>query len=378
MTPRGRGWAVVGTLLLVPAVIAGVAVARRSPAVHHRPDLVSVALPTGASRSVALRWSADGQEIYAISGPAIDVVSASTLAPVTRLATGEHSGATFSPDGTRVALWGPESGIELWDLPSRSKLIGPYGVAAHQPAWSPDGNAIAVPTPDSFEVWDVGADQPRPTTHPVNLAGPIEALGWIGNPDRVIVLNEEAVELWDVETGRRTGFFPGGGTTPMVVSPTGATMAIGGARDATHPQVLRISDGKHLGEVATVGSVTAALDWSPDGAWLFAATTDDDRPRLFDAARGTTNDEYRNLRPGTAGGAWSHDGHRVAIVDAASPQVVIEDVRVGDSRRLDMRASSSAPALRAVWSPDGTALVAIDSTGVLSRWMIPAILTSKA
>jgi WD40 repeat protein len=119
-------------------------------------------------------FSPDGDRVLTVGERGrITVQDAATFAPVEVLEghAGTAFGPVFAPDGETFFTAGLDSSIIAWDLPGRRRLGRPFDYAADRaddpgqvrldPAFSPDGRSVAVPTP-SGRLGAPGRAEPAP------------------------------------------------------------------------------------------------------------------------------------------------------------------------------------------------------------------------
>jgi Tol biopolymer transport system component len=154
---------------------------------------------------------------------------------------GEQGGATFSPDGSRMAYWSENLGagfeLTVTDLDgSDRRAITPALIrAGSAPTWSPDATRLAYAT----EVGGV-------FIAPLDGSGPVR----VGDPDLI--------------------------ARPPAWSPDGSTIAFG-ASERSVPTIFRLylidadgSDLRQVGDVRGDGFAFIRVDWSPDGSKVVA------------------------------------------------------------------------------------------------------------
>ncbi|HKM54184.1 MAG TPA: TIR domain-containing protein [Isosphaeraceae bacterium] len=208
---------------------------------------------------------------------------------------GRAQGVAFSPDGKilAAAVRGVDSGVVLWDVPTRRRLGPPLPVpegVIGRIAFSPDGailaagfEEVATKAPSSrggIVRWDVFSRK-RLGEAPQRTAGGIRRLAF--SPDGVAVASaadDGTVTVWDARTGKP--FFPplagrDAGVSDLAFSPDAKALA------ATSGASIRVWDamtGKLLfsPNVAHKADVTAVA-FSPDSQTLASAS--DDKTVIF-------------------------------------------------------------------------------------------------
>lgn len=205
--------------------------------------------------------------------------------------------AAFSRDGTRLATFGAERMVRIWDLQEKQEVLVLRGhlSMAEQAAFSPDGRLLAAASRDGVvKIWSSGPGRER---YPVG--------GWAGayTPDgtRLSVGSPEAeVTIWDAEKGEvqvalRSRWH---GALSAAFSPDGKHIVTGGREtvariwDATSGELVRVLRG-HSRSLFSVA-------WSRDGRRI-ATGHGGGFVKIWDAATG------RNLH--------TLPGHRGLIFD---------------------------------------------------------------
>jgi Tol biopolymer transport system component/DNA-binding winged helix-turn-helix (wHTH) protein len=220
---------------------------------------------------VTSEWPAKGQELpkswlaqhrlaAALSGGIVIVVAALVVA--LRLRSTGHDELSIT------------SGAERY----REVLSVPRGLI--KPAFSPDGNFLAVVAPDpatgvhSLYLARLGAEQPLRLTADLDVRGPAPAFSPDGESILFTSYRQEpakgsAPDIWEV---------PVLGGTPRVVvrdasaaspAPDGAALAFAAVGAGTTTIRVRWQNGKEI-EVAPVGFWPR---WSPDGRWIAYTTS---------------------------------------------------------------------------------------------------------
>ena len=241
----------------------------------------------------------------------------------------------FSPDGTRLATSGTNSGVRVWDAASGQRLLARSWIG-RAVAFSPDGTRLAVGGSGAAGVWDAASGQ------------------------RLLELGRNELTVVDA----------------VVFSPDGTRLAVGGygagVWDATSGQ--RLLELRIVIPRAVLGSPDAAVGkavaFSPDGTRLVTGgfTKGSEKGVLvWDAASGQRLLKLdRNELGAVDAVAFSPDGTRLAVGgsgagvwDAASGQRLLE---LGRHR------------VRAVaFSPDGTRLAVGSDDKSVRIWLVTGL-----
>jgi WD40 repeat protein len=232
-------------------------------------------------------WSPDSRRIAAGSGDGIKIWDAETGAAV-RTITGHTeyvNEARYSPDGRRIVscaddkllkIWDAETGREIRSLSGHTDLI----IAA---AWSPDGRRIAsgsAAQEKTIRIWD--AESGRTLRTITGQGGRINALAYSPDGKKIaaVTLEDRAVKLYDVETGRLIKNIPvenNAGACSLAWSPDGkrlATGAVYGGEDdyGNHLEIWNAETGENIRTTREGGSILS-LAFTPDGRRIVAGCT---------------------------------------------------------------------------------------------------------
>ena len=226
---------------------------------------------------------------------------------------------TFSLDVSRLAVLIHERGeIRVLDTDSGQLAGTPiqmqesdFGILL-----SPDGRSLAMMGASEIRVWDVegGHLSWPPLELAEDLPSPLEAS--LGPGGRILARWNragKAIDLWQLQTGRKTALLGGG--APFEFSPAGDRIAAYSG-DGT-VRIWSSPEGKPLGEALRHPRRVSAIDFSEDGQRL--ATAAQDGARIWDARSGTLltgplpfpDMQGVRFQPGGRLLAWSDDRVRV-------------------------------------------------------------------
>jgi Tol biopolymer transport system component len=247
------------------------------------------------------------------------------------------AGATFSPDGTKLAFWGDGSPDSLYlanaDGTAIHKLAGDLWISTDKsPTWSPDSRAIALSTEGAPQAFDEHLLVIDTTTGIVKNLGPAPAL-----PVRALFPTWSPDGQWIS--------FEGIGPTPSywLVRPDGTDahrLPTGLLEDTVFP-------ARWAPSASTLQLAYSASAPSSSGSEIY----------VFDLAtnseRRISGDHGRELWP-----TWSPDGTRLAWLTGAAREGVRIQSIADPSTAVTLEAAGMA--FPPTWSPDGTRLYALD------------------
>jgi len=237
----------------------------------------------------------------------------------------------LSPDGTQVAFRAL-NGVWILPLGGEAKPLAQDGFWSCDPAWSPDGRALAYSTDrgGKLDIWlrDLATGAERQLTR---HQGAAVSAAWSRDGQAIAFLDQTgALHTVEVATGRIARRFeaiwePGKPSW----SPDGKTIALAAFR----PKTARYREG--LSEILTVDLATGAGRYQPIAPEKSLGTRGDDGP------------------------VWSPDGTQMAFVFASRLHVAPVDARgrlTGDPRPLNDEVTD-AP----TWSGDGSRLLYLNN-----------------
>jgi WD40 repeat protein len=295
----------------------------------------------GASRIVrsipdvggALSWSPDGR-VFVTEGPedsgVIDIRDATTGASVREWHGHDIdvNDVAFSPDGSMLATAGDDGAARVWDPSTGEELFEVTGEGqVWHTSWSPDGSRFVATWPDEGVVRVVDAAT-GDTVHAIaeqefRLATAFSADGGL----LAISEPEDAIHLYDVETGEAVGTLPDSTwSSEIAPSPDGRWIAAGHFAGDVIVWDARTRETRFTLYGGT--DVITSLVWSPGSDRLLTGSGDG-RARLYEVsdtgARETMSLSTADL-PGIQGVAFSPDGDEVMLSDRRITAVQVHDV----------------------------------------------------
>ncbi len=187
--------------------------------------------------------------------------------------SGNHHRAVCLPAHNLLATAGRDSFVHIFDLTTGQRLrtLTIDDSVAGPLAFSPDGKLLVVESRTDLCLFDLGTGKEK-----ARLKGHLSRIdGLAFSPDGRRLASIEAlqgVRLWQVETGKPLGHFPGGGYQRFVgFTPDGKSLALL-ADTETHDRVrLLESAGGEEEKVLDTGMSAGMLVFSPDGSELAVA-----------------------------------------------------------------------------------------------------------
>jgi WD40 repeat protein len=353
---RRRMVAVAAALLLV---IGGALLVAQI--IHLQPQPLPP-LPAGAPLSplalVTHPAKLDGVESWTIE----------TIGP--RAGTGS---VVYSPDSRRLATFGLDATVRIWDT-ATARLLRAFLGHARSPlpycyqclAWSRDGKYLAsLDDGGTVLLWDVDAG--RLVRSLASNCVQSWCLGWSPDGKAIAVGGDNGqLGLWDADSGLKTDVLKGHTRRVLYVawSPDGRTIA---SRDEGQVR-LWTAEGEPIRSIQADMAADAGwtvLAWSPDGKTLAVSGS---KLWLWDVATGNF---LRPLAENQGGAvAWLPDGKTLAYGDALWDAATAKQVRplqTAQLRRL-LAPEDKLPSGATAWSPDSKTLVTSDWKEGLRLW----------
>jgi WD40 repeat protein/tRNA A-37 threonylcarbamoyl transferase component Bud32 len=212
-----------------------------------------------------------------------------------KLDLGEHRYTqNVAVSDERIATAGVGGTVPIWSFPSGELMRTiQVGLQTSAVAMSPDGRLVTssgIPqkgAPSQTRIWNLESDE-SPVSLPLN-PGRIDASLFSADGRLLAFRSNRGIQVWDVTKRSLIRTFPSGPMRgfPCDFSPDGSRIAIANTMQGTL-RVHEIKTGKeiHLIEAHAPGTVTLALDYSPNGRFI-ASSASDNSIRVFDAAKGT-------------------------------------------------------------------------------------------
>jgi len=225
---------------------------------------------------------------------------------------GKITDASFSPDGTLLAISCSSGTVEVWDAKAAKlrKLLAGHEESANDVAFSPDGTLLASASSDNtVRLWDVAswAQHARLVAH----SSGVHSVAF--SPDGAVLATaswrDSSVRLWRIESLEefRTLNAHTSGVSSIAFSPDGTMLASTG-----HDSLLVVWDMKTGKPRRTFRNdyVAFYVDFSPSGDIL--AVADQQVVRLWNCAEWKVVAEFHAHWSGMLTAVFSPDGKRLA------------------------------------------------------------------
>jgi RNA polymerase sigma factor (sigma-70 family) len=300
-------------------------------------------LPASADTDVSsvehLRFSADGQRLFGISGVCL-IWDSSTGRELRRMADPkpwDFKHATYqhflalSPDESLMAAAHPEEGVVLVDAATgkQKRILKGGDRWIYRLAFTPDGRRLVTSGEErKLRIWDVASGRElRAWSEQGGLTAclAISADGrWLASAPVLYRVNKYDVTLWDLATGKEKRRFFMTRHCPMALafSPDGRFLAaVGGDREQGEVRIWDLQTGQEQRRLEGRFGPLTSVAFSPDGRTLAAGGVDG-QLGLWELASGCCRYRFRGHESRVLSLAFSPRGRRLAASSVDAPVYV--------------------------------------------------------
>ena len=272
--------------------------------------------------------------------------------------------ATFTAEGVITSVAELEGDYRSWHLPQgATRRLGKGSMAEDDRAvaLSADGRCVALASGVGVWLYEVATSRPLAL---LRSAGPVQAVAFSLHGVLAAGLTTGEIELWDVETGERTGLLrhvDWGWVTSVAFSTDGVTLASSAGDEVN---LWDVASGQRLASLEGHTSTVSSVAFSPDGTYLVSGSSDGEI-KLWAVATGEEVVTLESSHPMTSL-VFSPDGTTVASSGHS------RTVRLWDVATQTQTASLVAPAYAALSvsfsAPDGDILAVGYEDGTVTLW----------
>ncbi len=290
-----------------------------------------VPMAAGRARSVAL--SPDGTRVAIVGeDPVVQVQDASSGVTLASL-RGPITAVRFSTDGQQILSAGSDGSVRLWSV-GGDELRSFAGIAGqvHDAAFSADGSRVVGAGSDGLaRVWDARTGQPQAVL-PGGNGGPLLAVRFAPDGQRLVGAGQAAVRIWDVDSGQVLADVPGtiardGGPVFDRAGQWVVTLTAGSTA-----RVWSAETGAALASFGVAGDPVRQAVFSPTEPTVLTVG-DNGVMRVWDVRSGQPTAQSLGLANPSASPNFSRDGSRV-VAAGSNYDVLVWDVPVGSTVEL--------------------------------------------
>ncbi|MCY3668522.1 MAG: T9SS type A sorting domain-containing protein [Gemmatimonadetes bacterium] len=279
-----------------------------------------------------------------------------------RAKTGQATAAVYSADGTRLAV-NTNIGIWLYDTYAGAEFVLIPERDAEVMALSSDGSTLASISggfDNAIELWDVDSGQLKATLE----GNQITSVAF--SPDGATLASgswDTTIRLWDVDSEQLKAILKGHmeRINSVSFSPNGATLA-SGSNDTTI-RLWDVDSGQLKAILKGHKAQISSMSFSPDGTTL-ASGSWDTTIRLWDVDSGQLKAILKGHKAQISSMSFSPDGTTLAS-GSWDTTIRLWDV---DSGQIQNTQGLRALIYSVLYTPDGASLIVASGYGALQLW----------
>lgn len=275
-------------------------------------------------------------------------------------------GATWSPDGTKIASYSADTTVKIWDVYTRACLhtLAGHNHSVNATEWNPDSTKIAscsnVPT---VKIWDIDHGICLHTL--IGHADNVNRAEWSPDGTRLVTCADDAhIKIWDVDSGDCLHTFEGHVDWINAIQWNHSGTRIASCSDDNTIKIWDVNTGTCLHTLINHTDWIDSILWNHDDTKLVSCAKDQ-TVRIWDAINGTC----LHTLTGHSGYAktvqWSPDYTKIAS-SSTDGIIKIWDAHKGTCLHTIHGHNwmiNSAP-----WSPDGTKIASCSKDNTIKIW----------
>lgn len=334
-----------------------------------------------------VKWSSDSSRIACLvmvhiykdgqdTGLDFDQVRDATNGDIISTYSGHFGSASWSPDGTHIALI-PYKTVEKWNISTANVTkIYQNDVMLWSISWSPDGTRIAFTGVGNDTVWvcdAISGEVISICSGYSKSGGSIASISWSPNGQYVALDGYGPVYIWDT-TSRSISIFHGydgyGHALRCLDWSPDSTRIVSASGYNNTVQVWDASTGKLAFTYSGHSKQIEDVAWAPDGTRI-ASGSEDKAVQIWDATTGASTATYYGLTGRLKRIAWSPNGIHIAFVgyDHTGNQGTVQIWNAATAENIFMYSVGSLMSPGLVWSPDGTR-IAFNNDDTVQVWQV--------
>lgn len=298
----------------------------------------------------------------------ITPANAAQVVELARFGRGMVEGATWSPDGSQLAVYGA-AGVWLYDpttLAAQPMLLAEHSVEARSGVFSADGSLFIAASDDGIvQVWDLVASQ---AVLSLNIDGDFGTARAAASPNgtQLVMSIGDNLRIHDVATGEVVAELENAHTniiTGLAYSPDGVAIV-----SCSSDKTARLWDADTLEEVAILEGHTSYVNevvFSPDGTHVVTVSSDKST-RLWDSTTGAEVTVLEAERGNMYSAAYSPDGSVIAVGNAYGVIRLLDAATLTEQEVWEEAHDSDVLSL--AFSPDGSKLVSTSDDQSIKLW----------
>jgi WD40 repeat protein len=274
----------------------------------------------------------------------------------------------FSADGQRLATAGMDRTIKLWDVATGREILTlrGHGHTVAAVVFSPDGWQLASASPDrTVRIWDATPLDQKPGEEPLTLAvhpAGVLAIAFHPEGERLATVAEDAVKLWDSQTGKVLCTFADSEDFWSIGFDTTGQLLAGGKREEV--KIWDVRTGQKLHSLRGFRNVVNSVAFSPDNRHLITAHWDK-TVKVWDTTTWQRVGEIPAHDYAIRGLALSPDG-KSAVTCGGDEKVKVWELATG--RHITLQPPHAVTPRAVAFCPDGQFLASASVDGAIKLW----------